>query len=174
MARRDRHDHTIKKIVLPSGKTIEVVHFHDHPAAQRAGAEAVAAERTDEVAREAIDAAARADEIVVAGRTAAPVETEPRRELHVCPSCGSNLVYPVRWSEADRDHWHVTLRCPSCEHTEEGTFHQELADRFDEELERGTQAIVRDLRRLTRANMAEEIDRFVTALDVDAIQPMDF
>ena len=173
MARRGRQDHTIKRIVLPSGKTIEVVHFHDHPAAQPAGVEATAAERTDEVAREALDAAARADEIAVAGRPPVPAERE-RRELHVCPSCGSNLGYPVRWSEADRDHWHVTLRCPSCEYVEEGTFHQELADRFDEELERGAQAIVRDLRRLTRANMAEEIDRFIAALDVDAIQPMDF
>ncbi len=41
-------------------------------------------------------------------------------------------------------------------------------------LERGTDLLVRDLKRLTRANMAEEIDRFVQALDADGIQPMDF
>jgi hypothetical protein len=47
-------------------------------------------------------------------------------------------------------------------------------DRFDEHLDRGTEALVRDLRRLTRANMEDEIDAFVRALEADAIQPMDF
>jgi hypothetical protein len=31
-----------------------------------------------------------------------------------------------------------------------------------------------DLGRLARANMAEDVDRFITALKADAIQPMDF
>jgi hypothetical protein len=185
MEQSDRQDQTIKRIVLPSGKTIEVVHFHDTPVTREEPqdgtenrAPAAEADRTDELAREALDAAAHADEIVVVGRVPAEgpdaAAVESLRELHVCPECGSNLVYPTKWSEADPEHWHVTLRCPSCEYTESGTFHQALADRFDEELERGTQAIVRDLRRLTRANMAEEIDRFVAALDADGIQPMDF
>ncbi len=96
------------------------------------------------------------------------------RELHRCGDCKSELVYPVSWHEAGPDHWNVTLRCPDCEWSETGTFHQDLADRFDEKLEEGTDALLRDLKRLTRANMAEEIDRFVAALDADAIEPMDF
>jgi hypothetical protein len=31
-----------------------------------------------------------------------------------------------------------------------------------------------DLGRLSRANMADDVDRFVVALNADAIQPMDF
>jgi hypothetical protein len=97
-----------------------------------------------------------------------------RGDLHVCPSCNSGLVYPTDWAPASDRHWQVALRCPECEWNGGGTYSQDVVDRFDEELERGTQAIVRDLRRLTRANMAEEIDRFVAALDADGIQPMDF
>jgi hypothetical protein len=141
MAQSDDTTPNLKRIVLPSGKTIEVVHF------------------------------SRADESAPATPPQAPGR---QRELHVCPECASELVYPTKWTEAGSEHWHVTLRCPSCEWTESDTFAQDLADRFDEELERGTDLLVRDLKRLTRANMAEEIDRFVQALDADGIQPMDF
>ena len=37
-----------------------------------------------------------------------------------------------------------------------------------------TEALVRDLKRLMQANIEEEIERFVAALNADAIQPMDF
>ena len=71
-------------------------------------------------------------------------------------------------------HWEVTLRCPNCEWNGSGIFQQELVERFDEELDRGTEALVRDLKRLMHANMEEEIDRFVQALDHDLILPEDF
>ena len=155
--------HSIKRITLPSGKTIEVVHFYDAPeAAPEAIEESGAGAPVEEQA------------LLEPPKEDAPPAAEPVRELHVCPACRANLVYPTRWHEADAEHWHVTLRCPSCEWTESGVFSQDVADRFDEELERGTEALVRDLKRLTRANMAEEIDRFVVALDADAILPMDF
>jgi hypothetical protein len=102
------------------------------------------------------------------------VSTDTRQGLHVCAECASELVYPLRWEEADNEHWNVTLRCPSCEWTEAGLFGHDVLERFDEELDRGTQVLERDLKRLTHANMAEEIDRFVRALALDAIQPMDF
>jgi hypothetical protein len=53
-------------------------------------------------------------------------------------------------------------------------FDQETVDRFDLELDRGTEHVLKDLKRLVQANMEEEIERFVTALDSDAIWPMDF
>ena len=65
-------DHQLKRIVLPSGKTIEVVYF------ESLSAEAAAAG----AAKEAPQPAPRPD-----------VE----RELHVCPDCTSELVYPVTW-----------------------------------------------------------------------------
>jgi hypothetical protein len=51
---------------------------------------------------------------------------------------------------------------------------QETVERFDEELDRGTEALVRDLKQLMHANMEDEIDRFVRALDAGHIVPDDF
>ena len=132
MDRNEEHtSHYVKLVQLPSGKTIEVVHFED-PAAGEAGAP------------------------------------------HRCPSCRSDLVYPTDWSEAGRDRWRVTLRCPECEAVREGVFAQPCLDDFDDRLDAGTEALVCDLRRLTSANMAEEGGRFFAALAVDAILPEDF
>ncbi len=94
--------------------------------------------------------------------------------LHVCPSCTSQLVMPVAWGEAGRAHWDVTLHCPDCDWLGGGVFEEDVIERFDEELDRGTEALVRDLHRLMRANMEDETDRFCTALAADAIWPMDF
>jgi hypothetical protein len=139
-------DHQLKRIVLPSGKTIEVVYF-DHG--------------TFEAPRPAPTPPAKP------GKHA-------ERELHVCVNCGSELVYPVQWEEADPRSWTVTIRCPECEWTEADVFTQEQCDRFDDQLETGTDALSRDYKRLVTANMSEEIDRFAAALDVDAILPIDF
>jgi hypothetical protein len=147
MQERGHKDHQLKKIVLPSGKTIEVVYF-DHPVAPPATAQ-------------------------VEPATTSPGRVE-ERDLHVCPGCESDLVYPVQWEEADEDHWHITLRCPNCEWTEADVFAQGQCDRFDDELERGTDALTRDYKRLMTANLAEEIDRFASALEVDAVLPEDF
>jgi hypothetical protein len=154
MADQGHPDHQLKRIVLPSGKTIEVVYF-EHPAAAPPDAAASKAE---------------------AGSAPAPV-VEPKveeRDLHVCPGCHSTLVYPVQWEEADESHWQITLRCPNCERREEGVFGQPQCDGFDDELERGTDALTRDYKRLMTANLSEEIDRFAKALECDAILPVDF
>lgn len=139
-------EHQMKRIVLPSGKTIEVVYF-DHS--------------TFSEPRQAPEPPA-----------STPVEGE--RELHVCVNCDSQLVYPVQWEEVDRRSWNVTLRCPECEWTEAGVFPQDQCDRFDDRLEAGTEALSRDYKRLVTANMSEEIDRFAAALRADAILPSDF
>ena len=101
---------------------------------------------------------------------------EPRQvdDLHICPECDRDLVYPVDWEEASMTHWEVALRCPNCEWTEVGTYDQATVDRFDEQLDLGTEALVRDLRRLVQANMQDEADRFAAALEANAILPEDF
>jgi hypothetical protein len=137
------HDNTnyVRRVVLPSGRAIEVVYFENQPAH-------------------------------ASQPTAGP--TREHTDLHVCPECERHLVYPVEWQEASETHWEVQLRCPNCEWLTVDLFDQETVDRFDEELDHGTEALVRDLKRLTRANMEEEAERFVSALDSDAIWPMDF
>jgi hypothetical protein len=147
--------HQTKRIVLPSGKTIEVVYFDSHVA----GVPPVVEEAAPEI---------REKQLPV------PAPAEETGDLHVCANCESELVYPVQWEEASRDSWHILLRCPDCEWSESGVFPQGQCDRFDDELESGTEALSRDYKRLVTANMAEEVERFIHALDSDAIQPMDF
>jgi hypothetical protein len=100
--------------------------------------------------------------------------SQEREELHLCPDCDSDLVYPVHWSEADQTRWEVMLRCPNCEWLETGVFDQQTVERFDEELDRGTDQLVDDLKRLIYSNMEEQIDRFCEALGNDHVLPEDF
>jgi hypothetical protein len=131
----------IRQVVLPSGKTIQVVYYQEATMPPSPPLETPAAAIPD---------------------------------LHVCVECNAPLVYPVKWEQAGPHHWDVWLRCPNCEWYEVGTFHQEIIDRFDEALDNGSGALERDLRRVTQANMEEEIESFMRALDGDHILPMDF
>ena len=109
-----------------------------------------------------------------------PLQDPPREAsrisepLHVCFHCCGKLVYPLDWSEEGQASWRVTLRCPECEATREGVFHQSDVELLDEELDRATGALLSDLRQMTHTNMAEEIDFFVRALEADVIVPSDF
>jgi hypothetical protein len=97
-----------------------------------------------------------------------------QQDLHVCYECDSELVYPVQWEEAGSENWSVLLHCPNCDVFREGVFTQDNVELFDEELDRGADALARDYKRLMRANMADEIDRFMGALSAGAILPEDF
>jgi hypothetical protein len=126
--RPDRH--SIRRIVLPSGRTIEVVRFY-----------------TDETA-------------------------EPG--LHLCPECDSQLVQPIDWSEAPQGFWELLIQCPNCFWLDEGVFDQDQVDQLEEHLDNGLTEMLSDLRRLTQANMSEEIERFTAALNANLILPEDF
>lgn len=102
--------------------------------------------------------------------TEAPVE----RPLHVCPECASELVAPIAWEQAGEREWAVTIQCPNCEWWDADVFDEDVIERFDEELDRGTEALVRDLLRVMRANMEDDVERFLAALSADAILPEDF
>jgi hypothetical protein len=141
MSEQGNSPHQVRRVVLPSGKTIEVVYFEEHPEMREA---------------------------------TMPTAPSEYGDLHMCGTCSSDLVYPVEWEEAGSTHWQVSLRCPNCEWAGTGIFEQDAVERFDEELDRGTEALVTDLRRLVQANMEGEIDRFVRALEVDAVLPEDF
>ena len=138
MSHRPHNGQYVRRVVLPSGRAIEVVYYESATTAARIPA------------------------------------TEPLYDLHVCPECERELVYPVEWEEASATHWEVLLRCPNCEWAHLGVFDQAVVDRFDEELDRGTECLIEDLTRLTQANMEDEIERFSAALHSDAIWPMDF
>jgi hypothetical protein len=142
----------VKRIVLPSGKTIEVVYFKETPLRHPV---------TEPVANEA--------------STAPRLPTaEPHQDLHICVACASELVYPLQWEESGEENWSVLLHCPNCDVFREGVFSQQTVEGFDEEIDRGADVLVRDYKRLIHVNMAEEIERFVGALTADAILPEDF
>jgi hypothetical protein len=124
------HNQYVRKVTLPSGKTIEVVSFEQVPG------------------------------------TAA--------DLHICPVCASELVYPVAWEEAGPTSWEVSLRCPNCEWTLTNVYDEDAIQRFDDVLDAGTEALVGDLRQLTRANMEADVDRFIRAIHGDHLLPEDF
>jgi hypothetical protein len=134
------NSHYVRRVVLPSGREIEVVYF----------------------------------DAQVAPPESETIVSSPKKDLHVCPECERELVYPVEWEEASPTQWEVLLRCPNCEWTHLGVFDQSIVDRFDEELDRGTECLIEDLSRLTQANMEDEIERFASALNSNAIWPMDF
>jgi hypothetical protein len=136
----EQSDHFVKRVVLPSGKTIEVVYFQELEEAQQA----------------------------------ASPRAEPHQSLHECVDCRSRLVYPVEWEESGPENWSVLLHCPNCDLYRDGVFAQVTVEAFDEELDRGSDALARDYKRLMRANMAEEIEIFSRALQADAILPDDF
>jgi hypothetical protein len=144
--------HFVKRVVLPSGKTIEVVYFKA-PDVPPASAESLG-------------------EDVPAAPELPPAE--PHRDLHVCTECASGFVYPLQWEESGEENWSVLLHCPNCDVYREGVFSQQTVEAFDEELDRSADALADEYRRLMQANMAEEIELFVGALAVDAILPEDF
>lgn len=133
----DNH-HAVRRVVLPSGKTIEIVYFGDSERRQ--------------------------------GEDAAPCAAK----LHSCPGCSSELVYPTEWEPAENDRWAVALRCPNCEWLGEGVFTQGDVELLDEQLDKGTQVLVRDLRQMMHANMEDEVERFIEALHAGHIWPIDF
>lgn len=141
-------EHVTRRVVLPSGRTVDVVYFE--------GA--------------TLSEAPPAGPAVASSATPAQISDG----LHVCPGCTGPGVFPLDWQEAGPQHWEMTLRCPNCEWHGSGVFEQELVERLEEELDAGTEAMVRDLKRLTHANMEDELERFRTALDDDLILPMDF
>jgi hypothetical protein len=94
--------------------------------------------------------------------------------LHVCFHCAGEFVYPLDWSEEGSRHWRIVLRCPDCESTREGVFEQATVETLEDELDRATGQLLGDLKLITHANMTDEIDFFIRALDADLIVPSDF
>jgi len=133
-----------KKITLPSGKTVELVYL--------------AADGPDAPSDEA-----PADE-----------QTLRLRRIELCPECDSDRVHPVHWHEVDERHWRLDVRCPDCRWMGSDVFAQDEVERYDDLLNAGTDALIDELERITRQNMADHLERFIRALEDDGIMPIDF
>jgi hypothetical protein len=134
------------------------------------------ADRSDGRSSEGIDSTLR-DLASLSSRRPPVADARPGElveGLLVCGGCRSRLVHPADCQERGRDRWYVELRCPDCGRREWTRFDVEMLDALDRELDRAEAEIEADLARLTRANMADYITRFVSALDAGAIEPEDF
>lgn len=161
----DTGPHIRHRVQLPDGKHVEVVYRDQRHAPQPSYSPDPA------YATEPLYAPDVADELDPAF-SAEPAC--PPQELHVCFNCAGKLVYPLDWIEEGARHWRIVLRCPECEARREGVFEQSVVERLDDELDSGTGALLSDLKRLTHANMAAEVEFFVRALQADLITPADF
>jgi DNA-directed RNA polymerase subunit RPC12/RpoP len=126
------HHHSVHRIVLPSGRKIEVVRFNDGLTERAA------------------------------------------RPLHVCRNCAAPLVQPLSWAETEDDQWELELACPNCSWSMTGVFNQSEVEELEDRLEEGLSEMLADLHRLAQANMTEEVERFIAALDANGILPEDF
>lgn len=104
-------------------------------------------------------------------------DTKTRAEtgLHLCPECGSRLVQPTCWEQtADRGLWRLWRRCPECEWRCDAVHGEREIDAYDEELDRGTEALAGTLRGIERENMEHLAAALTAALEADLITADDF
>jgi hypothetical protein len=127
-SKHGNEEHTVRRIELPSGRSIEVVRF----------------------------------------------EPAKIRQLHVCPQCNCDLVQPIAWCEDAESRWQLTLECPNCSWLESGLYDRADVERLEDTLDEGLCTMISDLHRLTQANMADDIERFITAVHADQVLPEDF
>ena len=83
-------------------------------------------------------------------------------------------MHPVDWHEVDERHWRLDVRCPDCRWMGSDVFAQDEVERYDDLLNAGTDALIDELERITRQNMADHLERFIRALEDDGIMPIDF
>jgi hypothetical protein len=124
-----RSHHSVQRIILPSGRTIEVVRFED---------------------------------------------CQGLRDLRFCPECDCDLVQPTEWCEGADGRWQLALECPNCGWCEAGVYDREQVERLEQSLDQGLAEMITDLQRLSQANMAADVERFVHALTADLVLPEDF
>ena len=134
------HDYHTKKISLPSGQSIEIIYLIDPD---------------EQGTRDASAAGAGAAETVL--------------PLHRCPECGSDLVYPMAWQETADGQWQVDRRCPNCEWLDAGKYGHDEIEPFDDAVELGTEVLLTELRTWAYANMSDDVERLIAALEQDLI-----
>lgn len=159
------NSHRIRRHVrLPGGRQIEVVYLDSGH--EPRGEEPLHAPKARQASSDA--------PVAPTPWTGDTPTTAPGEALHVCTRCAGGLVHPLDWAEESPGRWRILMRCPDCDLLREGVFGQALVERLDEELDRATGALLGDLKRLTHANMTEEIELFSHALQHDLIGPSDF
>jgi hypothetical protein len=95
-------------------------------------------------------------------------------DLETCLMCGRDYVNPVDWEPVDGDHWWMLLRCGECDTWREVTVSNDVAQRFDGELNRRVDVLTGALHKLDRQRMSAWADSFVLALRSGLLDAADF
>jgi hypothetical protein len=163
-------DFNTELFIFPDGTAVEIIVFDRQgvTAASHAGSCRASASASPQSEAPAADRCAGRELSV------APSPAEPEKDAHVCPVCGSSLVYPIDWTRRDEAAWSLTLRCPECETHRHVILDRSGVEQFNRELYLGAQAVAREADRMCRSNFEEESAKLVEALELDLILPMDF
>jgi uncharacterized protein with PIN domain len=73
----------------------------------------------------------------------------------VCPTCNGSLAYPVDWQQLADVLWLTWLRCPNCESIIPRVLDDDAVYSLDEALDRGTYALMQELKRIARGGSTE-------------------
>ena len=125
------HQRYVRKVTLPSGKTIEVISFDDD--------------------------LAPADAICTCAPNAPP---------------SSSIPSPGTRPSGSR--WEVSLRCPNCEWAPTDTFEEEPSSASTRRSTAAPRRSSPTCAQLTRANMEDDVERFIAALNAEYVLPEDF
>lgn len=94
--------------------------------------------------------------------------------LSVCPSCGSELVQPLRWKEAADGEMLVELRCPECQTLMQACHSRQEMEELDRLQSRSRDAIRAAYEQSVLESMSLLAERMHAALERDLIGPDDF
>ncbi len=83
-------------------------------------------------------------------------------------------MQPSEWVQADAGRWQLRLQCPNCGWSRRGTFGDQQLTALEDQLDGGFVELLRDLNRLSQANLTEEIERLAGALQTGLLLPEDF
>lgn len=72
-----------------------------------------------------------------------------------CPTCRSQLAYPLDWQQLADGLWLTWLRCPNCESVIPRVLDDDAVYKLDVTLDRGTYALMQDLKRIARGGRTE-------------------
>ena len=98
----------------------------------------------------------------------------PGSGLHLCAFCRANFVVPVAVEEVDEARWRLLLRCGECQTYRDIVVTNDVAERYEQDLERGIAAVAAAYRRVDRERMAADVQVLIIALERDLIDASDF
>jgi hypothetical protein len=98
----------------------------------------------------------------------------PGAGLHQCPLCHEDSVVPVEAEALDHGRWDLRLRCGQCGTYRDVVVSDDVAKRYESDLQRGLVEIAAALERHDHERMTAEAEVFIAALEHDIIDVEDF